>query len=125
MRLDDELLGDVAGSQDAHAVSRALGEADTLERRSIDGVAVIERLIDVADVDYVEFLIPGLVREPALGDAAEQRHLTAFESEARLLGAGARVLALGAARSGLAMPAARPAADAFLPRTLRDTVVYG
>src|ERR1019366_9570400 len=125
MRLDDQFLGDVARAQNAHAVGGAVGEADALERLGRDGVAVVERLIDIADVNYVKFLIPGFVGEPSLGDTAEKRHLAAFEGEARILGAGSRVLALGAARGGLAMPAARSTADALFSWALGDAVMYG
>ena len=59
-------------------------------------------------------LVPGGVAEAALGDAAEQLHLAAFEQRGRLLGAGAGPLALGAARRGLAVAAADAAADALL-----------
>ncbi len=52
--------------------------------------------------------------EAALGNAAEQRHLAAFEGPVGHLGAGAGVLAFAAARGGLAVAAAGAAADAFL-----------
>src|SRR5688572_19119139 len=53
VRLDDQLLGDVAGAEDAHAVRGALGEADLLEGFCVDGFAVLEGLVEVADVDDV------------------------------------------------------------------------
>src|SRR5262245_42465085 len=62
--------------------------------------------------------------EAALGDAAEERHLAAFEGPAWFLGAGAGPLALAAARAGFAHAGAGPAADAFLARLFVDAVMY-
>ena len=72
------------------------------------------KAFEVADVDDEVVLVPGGVAEAALGDAAEQRHLAALEERREHLCAGAGVLALGAARGGLAVAAADAAADALL-----------
>src|SRR5579885_2648918 len=66
---------------------------------------------------------PGGVAEAALGDAAEQLHLPTLEERGEHLGAGAGVLALGAARGGLAVPAADAAADALLLAALVNALV--
>src|SRR6516225_594053 len=68
--------------------------------------------------------VPGGVAEAALGDAAEQLHLSALEQRGRLLGAGAGPLALGAARGSLAVAAADAAADALLLAQLVNADVY-
>src|SRR5260370_22569727 len=51
VRLDDQFLRHVAGAEDAHAVSWALRQAGFLQRLAVHRVAVLERLIDIADVD--------------------------------------------------------------------------
>src|SRR5262249_40971490 len=79
---------------------------------------------EVADVDHVVELVPGGVAEAALGDAAEQLHLAAFEELRRLLGAGAGPLALAAAGGGLAVAGADAAADALRAPQLVDADVY-
>src|SRR5205814_2150719 len=89
MGLHGELLGELTGAEDAHAVAWSVGEASLLEGVGIDGIAVLERLVEVADVDHVILLIPGFVGEAALGDAAKERHLAAFEGPLKAFGAGA------------------------------------
>ena len=81
--------------------------------------------VKVSHVDDEVVLVPGGVAEAALGDAAEQLHLPALEQRREHLGAGAGVLALGAARGGLAVPAADAAADALLLLMFVYTNVYG
>src|SRR5262249_42005715 len=125
MRLHRQLLRHLAGAENAHAVRRALGEAGLLERFGVNGVAVLECLVEIADIHDVILLVPAFVGEAALGNAAEERHLAAFERERGLLGAGAGVLALAAARRRLAVARARPAADALLAPTRRDAMMYG
>src|SRR5262249_15476638 len=110
--------------QDAHAVGRALGEPLGLERRRVDPVAGGEDAVDVAHVDDVVVLAPGVLAEAALGQAAEQRRLTALEQGTEDLGAGARVLALAAAAGRLAVAAADAAPDPLLGPALGDALVY-
>ena len=64
---------------------------------------------DAAEIDLVE-LEREAILEAALGQAAMQRHLAAFEAVDG--DAGARVLALAAAAAGLALAGADAAADA-------------
>src|SRR5437763_16101778 len=60
----------------------------------------------MADVHYLRGLLEG-VREAALRDAADERHLTALEAGSRLP-ARARGLPLASPPRGLADPGARP-----------------
>src|SRR5262249_15969088 len=94
------------------------------ERFGIDHGAVVERF-QVADVHHVILLVPAGVAEAALGDAAEQRHLAALERPVRLLGAGAGVLALAAARRRLAVTPADAAAAALLLPAVGNALMYG
>src|SRR5262249_1336492 len=91
----------------------ALGKSLLAQTGMIDHLAVVER-IEVADVDDNVRSRPGGVAETALGNAAEQLHLSALEHADRLLGAGAGPLALGTSAGRLAVPGARTAADALL-----------
>src|SRR5205085_430234 len=119
VRFHGQFLAQVPVAEDAHAVRRAFGQAGRLERLGVHRRAGVEA-VEVADVDDVVILVPRRVTEAALGDAAEQGHLPAFEHRRRHLGAGAGPLALGAARGGLAHAGADAAADALLPRPLVD-----
>src|SRR5437867_3993863 len=74
-------------------------------RRDLDALG---ELAQVPDVDHLRRLLER-VREPALGNAADERHLAALEPGA-YLAALARRLALAAAPRRLADPRARPAA---------------
>jgi hypothetical protein len=69
------------------------------------------QLFQLAQVDDGELLLED-VGETALGQAAMQRHLAAFET-ALLAETGAGALAFGAARGGLAVSRAHAAADAL------------
>ena len=101
--LDSDLLGDLAVAENLVTVL-ALGE-DALgeERLGGDGLAVLKG-VQRAEVDDLQGLGKDVV-EAALGDAAGQRHLAAFEADADLA-AGTGLLALVAAAAGLAVAAA-------------------
>ena len=72
--------------------------------------AGVDRRLHLAEIDLVELDRERGVAEAALGQAAMQRHLAAFEAlDAH---AGARGLALAAAAAGLAHAGADAAADA-------------
>lgn len=108
-----DLLGDLAFAKDADAISRAIGQANLLERFLIDNSTILEVDIDIADVHNMEVLVPGTVRKTALGHAAEQRHLTAFEEETGEAGARRSVLALATTTGRLAMTRADTASYAL------------
>src|SRR4051812_12258038 len=102
-----------------------LEHALALERGERDFLAGVAAGLNVADVDDHRRHVPGAVAEAALGRAAVERRLAALEQRLEHLGAGAGVLALAAARGGLAVPAADAAADALLELVLVNAGVNG
>src|SRR5262249_54187276 len=112
-------------AQDANAFGRSVRETRLPKRVAIDRRAVLEVLVQIADIDDEKVFRPGGVTEAAFRDAAEELHLPAFEEGRRLLGAGAGPLALAAARAGLAVPRAGTAADTLLPPQLVNAVMNG
>src|SRR6185436_4255037 len=97
---DGQLLGQVPRSEDLHAVALAAHQARGLEGRAVDGRARRELLLELADVDDLVIGLEVRVVESELGEAAEHRHLSAFEVGAEA-GALPGVLALPAAAAGL------------------------
>src|ERR1700689_1787584 len=102
--------------QKPYAISDAAKNARLDQRFAINlGVgfkrARIERLLQTAEIDDVEMLAEILAREAALGQPPVQRRLAAFEAVQG--NAGARGLALAAARAGLALARADAPAAAF------------
>src|SRR5438552_1314862 len=71
MRLDGQLLRQVARTEDADAIGRAVGQALLPQRFLRDLIAVIEDAAEIADVDDMVHARPGGVAETALGHAAE------------------------------------------------------
>src|SRR5712692_7503940 len=125
MRADHELLRKLAVPQNAHAVGSSFGEPGAAQGVLIDRGAVVKSFVQVAHIDDVKVLGPGGMTKAALGDAAEKRHLAAFEGLRRHVGAGTRVLPLAAARGRLAVTAADAAADALLVLSLVNTLMHG
>src|SRR5262249_653539 len=111
-------------AQDAHAVGRSLGEADLFQACGIDGGAVVEAPLEVANVDDQVIPGPGSLAETALRNTAEERHLAALEARVKDLGARAGILALAAAARGLAVPAADATANALLELALVNAQVH-
>src|SRR3954452_5919181 len=122
-RLDRQLLRQFGVAANADDTGRAFGEADFFEGLGIDHGVVVQRA-QIADVDDVINLVPSAVAETTLWNAAEKRHLTAFEREKRLFGAGASILAFGAARGRFAHAAADAAADPLFLRPFFDADMY-
>src|SRR5260370_11320064 len=125
MRPNHELLRKLTVPQDAHASGWSLGEPGAAQGVLIDRGALGKRLVQVAHIDDVEVLVPRGMAEAALGDAAEERHLAAFEGLRRHLGAGTCLLPLPAARGRLAVTAADAAADALLALSLVYALMHG
>src|SRR5262249_50522152 len=71
VRLDSQLLRQLALTEDADAVGRALRQACAIQRFAVHDIAVVERRVEVADVDDEIVLAEASVAEAALGDAAE------------------------------------------------------
>src|SRR5262249_28599677 len=110
-RLDDELLGEVALTQDLHRLVAAGHHAGALQRRQVDR-AGREALLERADVDG-EDLRAERVLEALLAEAALHGHLAALEAEARAVVTRAGLLALDALAGLLARARAHATADAL------------
>ena len=110
--LHRELLGEVADGEDLDF--RTLVVRESLRRERLDGDlrAGIEHLLQGGEVHAESLRVEAGVVEAALRKTAHERHLTAFEAEF-LLVALARVLALVAARRGLAHARTATTTDAF------------
>ena len=100
---DREFFGQFAVAENFHAVGAAIGQADRAQRRFIHSRAVV-KLVQVADVDRDVARRETGVVETALGNAADERHLAAFKTDADGT-AGTRGLALAAATGGFAVAA--------------------
>ena len=83
------------------------------ERRQVDGRRRRRRPSRSPTLTTWYVLVPGGVAEAALRDAAEQRHLAAFEQAAGHLGAGAGVLALVPRLAVLPCPVPMPRPTRF------------
>src|ERR1051325_2046738 len=112
-RLDRELLGDLALAEDLDVLDELGDQALGAQRVEFDGRAGIEHALERRDVDR-ERLDAERVLEPALGDPARHRHLTALEPQPRAVVARASLLALDALAGGLAGARAATATEALL-----------
>src|SRR5688572_13484831 len=103
MRADRQLASQLAGAEDLDAVSLAIGEPSLAQRLEVNASAVAE-LVQRFEIDGdVTRRVPRVV-ETALGDAADERHLAAFKTDAdRAAGTGG--LALATAAAGFAVTA--------------------
>src|ERR1700733_8085018 len=107
---------DFATAEDPHTSLGPAQDARLDQRRGVDRgrrlePAGVDRLLDAAEIDLVELAREHRVLEAALGQAAMQRHLAAFE--ALDADAGARGLTLAAATGSLALAGADATADAL------------
>src|SRR5208282_2179253 len=103
VRVHRELFAQLAVAENFDAAGAAIGQARRAQCRFVHARAVVKP-VQVADV-HAEIARgkPGVV-EPALGDAADERHLAAFETDAdRTARTGG--LALAATTTGFAMAA--------------------
>jgi hypothetical protein len=111
MGSDRQLALEFALTENFHTVSASLSDATRAECLFIDAGSLFE-LVEVIEVDREE---PGAetgVIEPALGHAANQGHLSAFETGPDgTTGAGG--LALATASAGLAVATGLALAEAF------------
>src|SRR5258706_12570331 len=115
MRVDGELLPEIAVAEHLDQRGRARHEPLVLERRDVDRRAGVERLVDVAGVDREDVLLEAPVGEAALGQPPSHRRLTAFEAGlGDAVVTGARLLALGAFAGSLVQAGAVTAAETFL-----------
>src|SRR5262245_44254548 len=112
--LDDQLFGHVPGSENTDAVERLFRQPLGAEGLDVNLLAGGVEGVDIADVDHVELPGEHAVREPPLGEAAEQRGLATDERDAREACPGARELALVPEPGGLAVPGPDASADPAL-----------
>src|ERR1051325_1914038 len=103
VRHNRQLLRQLAAAENLDAIGLAVGQADRAQRRLIDARAILKTVQRVEVDGDIRHGEAGVV-EPALRDAAGQRHLAAFEADADRT-ARARGLALAAAAGGLAVAA--------------------
>src|ERR1017187_6831899 len=106
-----QLFGQFAFAENFHSAGAAVGQAGRAQSRFIHAHAVVEPL-QFADVHRDITRAKPRVVEPALGDAADERHLAAFKTDANRA-AGTRRLALAAATARLAMTAGFTLAEPF------------
>ena len=111
MDFDGQFAGQFAVAQDFNSLSAPVGRPGTAQSRFIDGRAVLKSVErfqidgDIADGKT------GVVKA-AFGNAANQRHLSAFKTNADGT-AGPGRLAFSAAPAGLAVTTGLPLAEAF------------
>jgi hypothetical protein len=111
LALTIEFFGQFAVAENFDARAGAIGQTDRAQRRFVHARAVVKlvqarrRSRDVTDGET-------RVVETALGDAADERHLAAFKTDADGA-AGTRGLALAAATGGFAVAAGFALAEPF------------
>jgi hypothetical protein len=119
MDRDGKLSGDLTSAEDLDAGTGPIGQADAAQRRFVHASAIFED-VERFHVDRdVGGSVAGIVKT-ALGDAADERHLAAFETDADGT-AGTGGLALATAAAGFSMTAgfalAEPLAAVLGPGT--------
>ena len=111
MGADGKLASQVAVTKDLDFFDRAIGKTGVTKSTFVHARAVIE-LIEGVEIDGDVAGGMASIVEAALGNAADKRHLAAFESDTdRAAGAGG--LAFATAAAGFAMAAGFALAQAF------------
>ena len=101
MSSDRELAGQIAIAEDLDPVAATIGQTRSTQRGFIDARAIIKAIQRLEVHRQITRAVTCIV-ESALGDAANERHLTAFEADAdRAARAGG--LAFAAASAGFAV----------------------
>jgi hypothetical protein len=116
MGADGEPPVELAVAEDLDARGGTIGEPERAEGVGIDTGAVVEAVEGLEVDGQIAGGVAGVI-EAAFGDAADQRHLTAFEAYADGA-AGAGSLALAATSAGLSVAAGFTLTKAF-------TAVFG
>src|SRR5689334_3843494 len=102
MCADGQLAGEFAVTQDFDAAGRTIGQASAPQRGFIDPCSVI-KLIEGFKVHRDVTDCMARIVETALGNTANERHLTAFKADSnRTAGAGGLSFAATAARLAMA-----------------------
>jgi hypothetical protein len=113
VRAHRELPGQFTLTENFDAIGAAIGQTGGPQRGFIHTRAIV-KLIQFADVHRDELLREPGVIEPALGDAPDERHLTALKTDADGTARTGR-LALATAPAGLAVAAGFALAKSFAP----------
>src|SRR5262249_13410126 len=118
-----QFFGDLAVSENFYSVTAAFRQAPVAQRRFVHSGAVVECVEGLDIHRNVVRPVPRVV-ESAFGNAANERHLAAFETDADRA-AGTGCLAFTPAAAGLAMAAGfaltQPLAAVFCPRTRSES----
>jgi len=107
-----ECLGNFTATKELDAVEFAAHETGSAEEFFIHSCACVETLLEVVEVHNTVDGLEVCVVESALGQAAEERHLTAFEAGSKRT-AGTSLLAFMAFAGGFAVARAFAYAEAF------------
>jgi len=113
MSADGELFGKLAVAQDLYIIAVTAGQTGSAHRLFIDPGTLLEAIEGFQVDGQITNSVAGII-EAALGDAADQRHLAAFEANADGT-AGASRLAFAAATAGFAVTAGFALAEALAP----------
>ena len=111
MSADGQFFGQIAGAENFDFVAAAIGEAGGAEGGFVHAGAVVEG-VEALDIDGDIGGAMADVVEAALGDAPDEGHLAAFETDADGA-AGTGGLAFATATAGLAVTAGFALAEAF------------
>lgn len=109
-----ELCRDVAIAEHLDGDVGALHKTRGLEGVHVDGGSIFEASFEVGDIDNSNFVLETGVIETTLGKPAMQGHLATFKAGTNAT-AGAGLLPLVAATTGLAKAGAFTATEAFHP----------
>jgi hypothetical protein len=103
IRGDSQFFGKFAVAKDFNPIGAAVGQTDGAQSGFIHAGAIV-KFVQIADVDGDVLGGKTGVVKTALGDAADERHLAAFETNADAA-AGTSGLALATATGGFAVTA--------------------
>ena len=113
MSTHGELTFEFTIAEDFDAIDPAIGQAGAAQSLFVDPRAFIEA-VEGLEVDrQITRFVPRII-EPALGDAPDQRHLTAFETNANGTARAGR-LTFASAAAGFAVSAGFALSEAFAP----------
>jgi hypothetical protein len=108
---DIELSVQFPITQDFNAIARAVSEAG-FAQSSLVHSSIVFKIVESAQIDRQKARAVAGVVEAALGNATDERHLTAFETNSNRT-ARARGLAFAAASAGFSMAGGFALAQAF------------
>ena len=116
-----ELLGKITIAEHLDGDVGSLHQTSCFEGFHVDGGTIFETGFEIGDIDNSNFVLETGVIETTLGKTAMQRHLTTFKARSNAT-AGAGLLTLVAATTGLAKAGAFTATETFY--TMLGTAVW-